>query len=178
MRSQLRSPTRCGGGSAPTPAPPGAPTRLHGPGSVLFRRRRSRSVGRAIYSERRPRRSGSRHPAPPRHHRRRPPARPRHPPPPAAAQRGGRRGTARVSLLQRLVGPPPTRSPSPRQGWAAAGGWVPQVPAPGRGSRLGQRDPQGPGSPASGPGTRCSERAAASQSHAPHELLEEAADGP
>lgn len=45
-------------------------------------------------------------------------------------------------------------------------------------AELGQGDPPSPDSPASGWGMPHSERAAASQSHTPNELLEEAADGP
>lgn len=106
-------------GSTPQPGAAEAQPRLPprralppGPGSVLFRCRRSRSVGRAIYSERRPRRSRSRRPAPPR---RRPPPRPRRPQPGEEAGEG----TARVFTAETRRSP---RAPQPRAGGPAAGG--------------------------------------------------------
>lgn len=105
---------------------------------MLFRYRRSRSVGRAIYSERRPRQSGSRRPAPPP-----PPPPPGSAPlpasPPPAAQTGGRKGHSSGVFTAETCRSPPPRSPSPRQGWEAAGGGCCRCPhrEGGRGARPG-----------------------------------------
>lgn len=84
------------------PAPPGASSRV---GSVLFRCRRSRRVGRTIYSERRPRQRGS--PAPP-------------PPGPAAPARSPERRQERAQLGSFTAETRRTpRTPQPQAG----GGW-------------------------------------------------------
>lgn len=97
------------GRSMPTPVPSGLPPGgALGPGALLFRCRRSRSVGRAIYSGRLPRRSRSRllRAAAPRLF-------PARPPPAAQAPRGSGVGTRR-SLLRGRLGTP--AAPRPRAG--------------------------------------------------------------
>lgn len=103
--SHPRFPARGRGGSAPIPPHRGLPPGL---GSVLFRCRRSRRVGRAIYSERRPRQRGS--PAPP-------PARPRCPRPQPREEAG--EGTARVIYCRDSPKTPHPPAPG-RGGWRRA----------------------------------------------------------
>lgn len=154
--SHSRFPARFRGGSAPSPPRRGLPPRL---GSVLLQCRRSRRVGRAIYSERRPRQRGS--PAPP-------PARPRCPRPQPREEAG--EGTARVIYCRDSPKTPHPPAPGRGRGWrralGAAGARTKRVP----GLCWWTRQPQ--------LSRQCSEGAAASQSHSPHELLEEATDGP
>lgn len=150
--SRPRFPVRGTGGSAPIPPRRGLPPGFR---SVLFRCRRSRRVGRAIYSERLPRAA------------------------PAAPARSPERRQERAQLgsftAETRRRP---RTPQPQAGGAGGGRWVQQVPAPRRGSQDSAGGRASPSFPGSGLGTPCSKGAAASQSHAPHKLLEEATDGP